>query len=519
MQSTPASSGLFNSCAPTLRQRSNDRFDEIHQFIDTLKNMQQAVSNTADEQQRVKKSRALNALLSMFERIIEDQSLTMTTSRLVDTDPTLEYSMRQLEQRVQQLEGENQHLQILCQEKDAQLQQIHDELQFSHRELQCLAETNEQLKSDVMQTQGQCHQEVKRALDAESVATEAENVRDGLLANYARLSEENVDMQREVENVKLENNKMVTEFEFSQQELMHLQEQCGELTQQLQRRGMDVVELEKTIADLTDQLAAQRNVLQSANADRQRLQDELHNAQRNSTTASEQLMKLRDQFSQVRRENDSKRHHELTQQSEYNIVRAKLHEEQQRRRELERNMLHQLPTSSSSSAAAMPRCENENMVAATEELQRISSANAELKKKVDGLNVQSYSSTRPESGKSTIERLSMDATSSAMHRRFDKDDVSSLVSHAGSSIDAGNGLSVPKIDKLTTTTSRIWTRTSSATDEFSLADVDSIAFDLLRNEPSKIEHTEQSTHRSTLENAHPNLMDYFYKQINRVPNK
>ncbi|KAL7428202.1 hypothetical protein ACHAXH_001813 [Discostella pseudostelligera] len=478
--------------------------------------MQQAVSHTADEQQRVKKSRALNALLSMFERIIEDRSHTIMAREIDVVNPTLNLSIKKLEQRVHQLEDENQHMQILCQEKDVQLQQMNDELQYSQRELQRLATTNEQLKNDVMQVQEQCHQEVKRALEAESVATEAENVRDGLLANYARLSEANVDLQREVDNVKLENNKMVTEFEFCQQEMSHLQEQCGELSLQLQRKGLDVVELEKTIADLNDQLAAQRNVLQSANADRQRLQDELHNSQRNSTTASEQLMKLRDQFSQVRRENDSKRHQQLTQESEFKIVLNKLQEEQQRRRELERSMVHQLPISSSS------RCEDESMVA-TEELRRIASANAELKKKVDGLNAQSNSSIRPEIGKSTIERVSMDGTNSAINCRFDKDDLS-LVSRTGSSIGAGISSSEPKFDMLnhsrlgfpSSTSSRPWSQKLGATDEFSSADVDSIAGDNQRNDTtSRRDELTEPKHRSTMENAHPNLLDYFYNQIGR----
>lgn len=528
--STPVTttSGHVNAFVPTLhhshqqhqhQQRPNEHPNEIQQFIDTLKNMQEAVSHTVDEQQRVKKSRALNALLSMFERIIEDRSHTMMAREITDVvDPTLKLSIKELEQRVQQLEGENQHMQILCQEKDVQLQQMNDELQYSQCVLQRLATTNEQLKNDVMQVQEQCHQEVKRGLEAESVATEAENVRDGLLANYARLSEANVDLQREVENVKLENNKMVTEFEFCQQEMSHLQEQCGELSLQLQRKGLDVVELEKTIADLNDQLAAQRNVLQSTNADRQRLQDELHNSQRNSTTASEQLMKLRDQFSQVRRENDSKRHQQLTQESEFNIVLNKLQEEQQRRRELERSMVHQLPTSSSS------RCEDESTVA-TEELRRIASANAVLKKKVDGLNAQSDSSIRPESGKSTIERVSMDGTNSAMNRRFVKDDLS-LVSRSRSSNDVGNGPTEPKIDKLnysrlgfpsSTSSFRPWSQILCATDEFSLADVDSIAAgDDLRNDTtSRRDELTQTKHRSTMENAHPNLLDYFYNQIGR----
>lgn len=499
MQTIPASSDLHHS-QQQQQQRSNDRLNEIHQFIDTLKNMQQAVSRTADEQQRVKKSRALNALLSMFEGIIDDQSHTMERV-VLHTDPTLELSIKQLEQQIQQLEGENQHLQIRCQEKDVQLHHMNDELQYSHRELQRLADTNQQLKIEVMQTHEQCHQEVKRALEAESVANEAEDVRNGLLANHARLSEENVDMQREMENVKSENNKMVTEFEFCQQEITHLQTQCGELSQQLQRKGTDMVELEKAIVDLNDQLAAQRNVLQSTNADRQRLQDELHTAQRNSTAASEQLMKLRNQFSLVRRENDSKRHHQLTQESEYNFVRTKLQEEQHRRRELERSMLHQLPLS---------RCEEDNSMAAAaamDELRRIASANAELKKKVEELNVQTRCSSRPES--------------SAINYRFDKDDAS-LASRVVSSIASGKGQWEPNVDELNSRSgflSNVSKKRSEVCemDEFSANEVDSVARGHLRNDTSMRARTQHSKPAEpTTENGHPNLMDYFYSQINRA---
>lgn len=508
MQTTPAPSSQFDSNASQQQQqRSNDRLNEIHQFIDTLRNMQQAVSCTADEQQRVKKSRALNALLSMFERIIEDQSHTM--NRVPNTDPTLKLSIEQLEQRVQQLGGENQQLQIICQEKDVQLHRMNNELQYSHRELQRLTETNQVLERDVMQAREQCQQEVKRAVDAESVATEAENVRDGLLANYARLSEENVDLQREVGAVKLENHKMVTEFEFCQQEITHLQEKCGEQSQQLQRKGADVVELEKAIVDLNDQVAAQRNALQSANSDRQRLQDALHAAQRKSTTASEQLIKLRDQFSEVRRENDFKRHHQQTQESEYKFVRTKLQEEQERRRELERNMLHQ-------SSFLSSRCKENNIMVATDELRRIASANAELKEKVKGLNKQISDSSRPDSGKSTVEGVLVH-DNNAMNRHVNKDYLLPA-SRSESSFDAVKGLLEPKTDKRTEVTFRPRFQVH-AMDEFSFTDVDSIAGNSIRIEPSRFEHTEVSMYRSKTENAHPNLMDYFYSQINRAEEK
>ena len=59
--------------------------NEMYQFIDTLKNMQVAVSRTVDEQARVKKSRALVVLLNMFERCGEIGTVPVNVDSLTRT--------------------------------------------------------------------------------------------------------------------------------------------------------------------------------------------------------------------------------------------------------------------------------------------------------------------------------------------------------------------------------------------------------------------------------------------------
>ena len=244
--------------------------------------------------QRVKKSRALNALLSMFESIIDERQMRLAT------DPTSESTIQQLEQRIHQLEGDNEQLNMICQERDGQLQQLEHELQHSQCEVQTLTVKNEQLQEDTTRAQEQCRQEQHRAQESELIASESENVRNGLLSNYARLTEENVELHSAMAEMSNEKQRMIAELDMHQQELLHQQFQMDQLTQQLQQKDVDTVQLERKTNDLNDQLRSLENLLQSANGDRQRLREELYNSQRNSTTASEQLMMLRDQFSQFR---------------------------------------------------------------------------------------------------------------------------------------------------------------------------------------------------------------------------
>ena len=483
-----------------------NRLNEVHQFIDTLKNMQLAVVRTADEQQRVKKSRALNALLSMFERIIEDSNHHHETR--VRMDPSTENTIKQLQQRVQQLEEENNQLKIHCQEKDRQMQQMSNELQSSQQNLQHLANVNEQLKNDLTSSQEQSHQERLRATEAEQIASESENVRDNMLSNYARLTEENVELQQSMHDVNLEKKKMVTEFELCQQEMNHLQTQVHQLTQQVQRKELDIIEVEKKMNDLNDQLISQRNLLQSANNDQQRLQDELHNSQRNSTTASEQLMQLRGQFSHFRRESDSRQGREGPNESEYDLHSKKLQEEQQRRRILEMSM------SKSTNRRDM----------AQEEIQRISQANADLKSKVDELNAQLnlQSIVRPRSQRSSIvDEFSLNGTMVDSFMNDHLGNTSSPLSlDTSQQTELSNQQSIAK-GKVTdqqqdSTPSSAKPRNHlSAIDEFSLGEVDSIMnVHQTKNECNIDTSPEsQSASQQRKEDTHPNLMDYFYHQL------
>ena len=484
--------------------RSN-RLNEVHQFIDTLKNMQLAVVRTADEQQRVKKSRALNALLSMFERIIEDSNHHETRVRM---DPSTENTVKQLQQRVQQLEEENNQLKIHCQEKDGQMQQMSNELKSSQQNLQHLANVNEQLENDLTSSQEQCHQERLRATEAEQIASESENVRDNMLSNYARLTEENVELQQSMHDVNLEKKKMVTEFELCQQEMNHLQTQVHQLTQKVQRKELDIIEVEKKMNDLNDQLISQRNLLQSANNDRQRLQDELHNSQRNSTTASEQLMQLRGQFSQFRRESDSRQGREGPNESEYNVHSKKL-PSQQRRRILEMSM-------------SKSTTKRDDMT--QEEIQRISQANADLKSKVDELNAQLnlQSIVRPRSQRSSIvDEFSFNGTTVDSIMNDHLGNTSSPLSmDTSQQTELSNQQSIAK-GKVTdqqqdsTPSSAKLRNHLGAIDEFSLGELDSI-MDVHQTKHECNINTSpesQSASQQRKEDTHPNLMDYFYHQL------
>ncbi|KAL7524635.1 hypothetical protein ACHAXR_001900, partial [Thalassiosira sp. AJA248-18] len=435
-------------------------------------------------QQRVKKSRALNALLSMFESIIEDRSCQ--TTRVV-MDPSAEFSIRQLEQRARQVEADNEQLNIICQERDGQLQQMNNELQRSQRELQDLTTRNEQLRNDLTHSQEQCHQERQRAQEAELVASESENVRNGLLSNYARLTEENVELQRAMDDMNLERDKIVTEFEMCQQEMNQMQSQKDQLTQQLQQKDMNIVELEKTLNDLNDQLVSHQNLLHSANSDRQRLQDELHSSRRNSTTASEQLIQLRDQFSQFRRESDSKRHgtNQRWQESAYVHGAEVLEEEPRQQQQQQRRNLEMTKTQ-------LP----EGMeLAAQEQIRRISRlANAELNLKVTGTKAH----TMPKSEMGLTDGISSHEVDSVMADHFAKGN-----NNASTTSDLKTKAN--DLDSLLEFSSSS-TRPISREDSF-------LNGHLSNDNESAVGHATSRPSGSRKEDEHPNLMDYFYNQI------
>jgi len=297
----------------------NSNMGEIHQFIDILKNMQNVVSRTVDEQQRTKKARALNTLLTMFESIIDERSNIQQTVK----EPTTQH----LEWRIQCLETENRRLQSRCTDSETTLQHRNQEMTLLQQDVQRIAAENDRLRNDLAHAQDQCQQEYIRAQEAEQVASESEKVANGLLSSYGRLTEENVDLLRAMEDVESEKKLLSKALVSVREEVDALRNQTNQLHKQLRDSNKQKKELESFLDVANMELEKQRNAISAANEDRQRIQDELHRSQRNSTATSEQLLKLRDEFTKkLQVDRNSKAHESLV---------TKLEEEQKRRRELE----------------------------------------------------------------------------------------------------------------------------------------------------------------------------------------
>jgi len=459
------------------------------------------------------------ALLSMFERIIEDTA----TQQTMPIEPIVENKLQHLEHRVQQLEKENSQLHILNQEKNTQLQQVNNELQNTQHKFQQITIENEQLKIDATSAQEQCHRERQRATEAEAVAAESENVRDSMLSNYARLTEENVELQQSMEHNNLDKEKMVSEFQLCQQEMNELQTQCNQLTQSLQHKDVDIIELEKKMNDLNDQLISQKNLLQSANNDRQRLQDELHNSQRNSTTASQQLMNLRGQFSQFRRESDSRQSHQRTanttdKEEHLSIIHNTiLQEEQQRRRILEMSI----------------QKAKEQDAKAHEEMQRISESNADLKNKVDELNAQlnmnssvSGRSRAQQTSSSIVDEFSLTGDSIMNEQSLVIGNTSSPLSLATTSqpSEASKSTTHEQLPSVKIADTGVADQQQRTTQRSQLSAIDELSLDSIMNpyregdeddlkSPDSDMTLKQQDDRSSKEDEHPNLLNYFYNQI------
>ena len=293
---------------------------DIHQFITILRNMQMVVSRTIDEQQQQKKARALNTLLSMFESIIDERKNMQTTSN--------EPSTQHLEWRIKCLEGENQRLQSLCKDNNSNLQCRNQEMTLLQQDIQRLAADNERLRSDLASTQDQCQQEYLRAQEAEQVAAESETVRNNLLSSYGRLTQENVDLHREKEDNDAEKARLSKDLASMNEELNALRKQSSHNLKQLHVSYKEKKELERLLDCANVQLEKQKNAIQAANEDRQRIQDELHSSRRSAAAASEQLIKLRDEFTK-------KLQDDRNSKAKDSLVAKKLEEEQTRRAELE----------------------------------------------------------------------------------------------------------------------------------------------------------------------------------------
>ncbi len=293
---------------------------DIHQFITILRNMQLVVSRTVDEQQQQKKARALNTLLSMFESIIDERKNMQTSSN--------EPSTQHLEWRIKCLEGENQRLQSLCKDNNSNLQCRNQEMTLLQQEIQRRAAENERLRSDLASTQDQCQQEYLRAQEAEQVAAESETVRNNLLSSYGRLTQENVDLHREKEDNDAEKASLSKDLASMNEELDALRKQSSHNLKQLHVSYKEKKELERLLDCANVQLETQKNAIQAANGERQRIQDELHSSRRSAAAASEQLIKIRDEFTK-------KLQDDRNSKAKDSLVAKKLEEEQKRRAELE----------------------------------------------------------------------------------------------------------------------------------------------------------------------------------------
>ena len=223
-------------------------------------------------------------------------------------DPVARQNIQQLEQNAQQqLHGLNEQLKLLCRDKDEQLSASTAEIHRLQRDIHSMAQQNEDLRQSTHLARQECQREIHRAREAEAVASESEKTRDGILANYARLTQENVDLQGRMQAVAIESERMLAEYDARQRDMADMQRRVDQLNDQLQQKDMDRINLERRVDELNSLLDERQVELQAANADRHRLQDELHSSQRNSTNASEALMQLRDQFSTLRRDADSTR--------------------------------------------------------------------------------------------------------------------------------------------------------------------------------------------------------------------
>ncbi|KAL7485312.1 hypothetical protein ACHAW6_010911 [Cyclotella cf. meneghiniana] len=353
LHSMETSAALFQSSSHTYSQT---RLHNIQQFISMLQGMQHTVARTADEQQRVRKSQALNLLLNMFEQILEERN---------NSNAEENSSVEKLKQTVRQLEEENEQLHNMCKDRDEESSRLHQQLQRMNNQI-------DELKNELTRAQDECDQERQRSQEAELIAYEAESVRNELFASYGQLTEANVELDRAMEEVNTEKQALTRDLEYFKEEIAQLENQCHVLTQQIKEKDSEMSEMEKKFDTLHTQLASHRHSLEMANTHRHRLQDELHASQRNATSTSQQLLELREHHTRLQKETDARRRNLLMDESANSNLALRLQEEQLRRKDLE----GQVSTFQSREMAAQ------------EQIRKLARANAELKSRVNEMNAR-----------------------------------------------------------------------------------------------------------------------------------
>jgi chromosome segregation ATPase len=337
---------------------SQSKQNDIQQFITMLQGMQHTVSRTADEQQRNRKSQALNLLLNMFERLLEERNELIVENTSQD-------EVDRLKERVGQLEEDNKRLHTLCNERDDKLIQL-------HRELQQLGNENDELKKNLSRAQNDCNEERKRAQEAELIASESESVRDGLFASYGQLTEANVELESLNRDLDAEKQALSRDLEYCKEEVSQLETQCNILYEQLKDKDLEVAESEKKLDEMHTQIASHLQSLELANTERHRLQNELHSSQRNATSISHQLLEIREQYTKLRKESDASRRNQQSDESENSNLKVQLQEEQLKRKDLE---------------VQMSKFQSRE-IAAQDQLRKLARANAELKTKVNEMSAR-----------------------------------------------------------------------------------------------------------------------------------
>lgn len=337
---------------------SQSKQNDIRQFITMLQGMQHTVSRTVDEQQRNRKSQALNLLLSMFERLLEERNELVIENANQD-------ELVRLKERVEYLEEDNERFRTLCNERDDKLTQL-------HRDLQYLSTENVDLKQNLSRAQNDCNEERKRAKEAELIASESESVRDGLFASYGQLTEANVELESLTRDLEAEKQVLGRDLEYCKEEVIQLETQCNILHEQLKDKDLEMAELEKKLDEMHTRIASHLQSLELANTDRHRLQNELHSSQRNATSVSQQLIEIREQYTQLRKESDTSRRNQQADESENSNIKIQLQEEKLKCKNLE---------------VQMSKFQSRE-VAAQDQLRKLARINAELKTKINEMSAR-----------------------------------------------------------------------------------------------------------------------------------
>ena len=591
----PSSSSSSTDNQQQQHQPSNNndpRLEEIRQFVDSLKSMQIAVTNTMDEGQRTKKSRALNTLLTMFERVLEtsskgvvvvasSSSSSSTDQKSIECREDSVIRQRHLEATVQRLNNENRQLSTLCRERDGRLQHLTDEVRRLRLESGRLVDENDRLRS----SEARAREECARMRDT---AHRAEYVRDGILADYARLTEENVELRRDASDARVADDGALVELEACRAEMKRLRDVRDRMESELRTRAADIVELRREVAnakllddnniaavteqfetcrvemtklraeldETTDTLQRKTNELAnverrmdelhdrliSERRDRRRLEEELSHSRRSTTNASEQLLRLREQFSKARtREVDDNLSLTLSAvkpDDDVSTTRSKSMPEQKGSGETLEGVMTMLSSRSSTSSssyrgivdkAVAPSLSSHGRGVRMEDVP-VTNNDDDLRARVDKLNAQLDDLISPRSGKSSLDWTHHGTTIATLHNSKSNsgdDPLSPTTSDASSQREiTSRGVGMPRegLSMTTTTTSNVddepktrLMRNSTVDeliDEFSLDGIDSIKDSIFDENGGGGMNRTKAQHHQREENTHPNhLMEYFYGQI------